>query len=174
MPLIHLPGDNPLTDARQSQTALDIRSGLMRHFEAHGAVVLAEFTLAAGRRADLLALDRKGRFTLVEIKSSIADYRADNKWHEYREWCDAFTFATAPEVPQSIFPREEGLIIADRYGAQTVREAAGLALPAARRKAMMLAFARQAALRLERLRQFAEVRGMQFPADDGEGRTEEC
>ena len=41
-------------------------------------------------------------------------------------------------------------MLADRYGAELVREPVEERLSAARRKAMMLAFARAAALRLQR------------------------
>lgn len=173
MPIIRLHGDNPLTDGRQSQTALDIRHGLLRHFAAHGLVTLAEFPLASGRRADLIAMDRKGRFTLVEIKSSIADYRADNKWTEYREWCDRFTFATAPDVPQAIFPEEEGLIIADRFGAQAIRDPVEGSMAPARRKSLVMAFARQAAQRLERLQKFSESRGLHLDEVDLQGNDDD-
>ena len=41
-----------------------------------------EVTLANGRRADVLAIGRNGEIWIVEIKSSIADFRADQKWPE--------------------------------------------------------------------------------------------
>ena len=48
-----------------------------------------------------------------------------------------------------MIPVQAGLILADRFGAELVREPAEERLSAARRKAMMLNFARAAALRLQ-------------------------
>ena len=120
MPLINIQGGNPLLDGRQSENALAIRSGMVRYLSELGMTVLAEFPLANGRRADLLALARTGKFTLVEIKSSIEDFRVDHKWHEYRTFCDYYCFATSANVPADIFPADEGLFIADSYGAGRV------------------------------------------------------
>jgi hypothetical protein len=48
-----------------------------------------------------------------------------------------------------VIPEEAGLMLADRYGAHLMREPLEERLAAARRKAMMLCFARAAALRLQ-------------------------
>jgi len=52
-------------------------------------------------------------------------------------------------VERDVIPKKAGLILADRYGAELVREGMVERLSAARRKAMMLSFARAAALRLQ-------------------------
>jgi hypothetical protein len=88
---------------------------------------------------------------IVEIKSSIADFRADQKWMDYRLHCDRLFFATTVEVPCDIFPKDTGLIVADAFGASIVCEAPEHRLPAATRKRMMLRFAHVAALRLQAL-----------------------
>ncbi len=114
-----------------------------------GLTPLPEFTLPSGRRADIAALDRDGTITIVEIKSSVADFRSDQKWPEYAEYCDRFFFAVKPDFPREILPGDCGLILADRYGAEILRPAQeGPSLPAARRKVLTLRFARVAALRL--------------------------
>ena len=87
----------------------------------------------------------------MEVKSSIEDYRADQKWPEYFEWCDKLYFATASDFPHDILPSEPGLIIADAYGGEVIRETQSRPLAPARRKAMTLRFARVAAERLLRL-----------------------
>jgi hypothetical protein len=87
----------------------------------------------------------------VEIKSSVADFRADQKWQDYRAHCDRLFFATSLEVPCEIFPPDTGLIVADAFGAEFKCEAPEHRLPAATRKSMMLLFARAAALRLQSL-----------------------
>jgi hypothetical protein len=138
-------------DGRQSDTALAVARGAARLLHAHGFCVVSELPLPSGRRADLVALDTGGAIWIVEIKSSIADFRADQKWQDYRLHCDRLFFATTVEVPSEIFPPDAGLIVADAYGAEFRSAAPEHRLPAATRKAMMLLFARAAALRLQSL-----------------------
>src|SRR5262249_37816962 len=107
--------------------------------------------LASGRRADLVALGGGGDIWIVEIKSSVTDFRADHKWSEYRLHCDRLFFATTLAVPCDIFPGDTGLIVADGFGASIVCEAPEHRLHATTRKSVMLAFARAAALRLAAL-----------------------
>jgi hypothetical protein len=116
-----------------------------------GFAVVSELPLASGRRADLVALGSDGELWIVEIKSSIADFRADEKWIDYRRHCDRLFFATTLDVPCEIFPPDAGLIVADAFGASLKCEAPEHRLHAATRKSMMLAFARAAALRLAAL-----------------------
>ena len=138
-------------DGRQSQTALAVGRGTARLLHAHGFSVVSELPLPSGRRADLVALDGGGQVWIVEIKSSVADFRADQKWQDYRLHCDRLFFATSLEVPCEIFPPDTGLIVADAFGAEFRCDAPEHRLLAATRKAMMLLFARAAALRLQSL-----------------------
>ena len=138
-------------DGRQSETALKVARGTARLLHAHGYCVVSELSLASGRRADLVALGRGGDIWIVEIKSSVADFRADGKWMDYRQHCDRLFFATTVEVPCEIFPKDTGLIVADAYGAQIVCEAPEHRVHATTRKHMMLAMARAAAFRLQSL-----------------------
>ena len=144
--LIELP-----VDGRQSQTALKVARGTARLLHAHGYCVVSELPLASGWRADLVALGGDGEILIVEIKSSIADFRADQKWMDYRMHCDRLFFATTTEVPCEIFPPDTGLIVADAFGAEFVCEAPEHKLHASTRKSMMLAIARAASLRLQSL-----------------------
>lgn len=128
-------------------TAKNIARGTLRLLSDFGKFGLTEVTLANNRRADILALGKKGKITIIEIKSSIADFRADNKWHEYLPFCDEFYFAVGDDFPQSIIPEEAGLIIADAFGGAILRSASKDPLNAARRKAVTLRFARLAAQR---------------------------
>jgi hypothetical protein len=138
-------------DGRQSETALAVARGTARLLHAHGFCVVSELPLPSGRRADLVALHGNGGIWIVEIKSSVADFRADQKWQDYRAHCDRLFFATCLEVPCEIFPPDTGLIVADAFGAEFKCEAPEHRLPAATRKSMMLLFARAAALRLQSL-----------------------
>ena len=138
-------------DGRQSETALAVARGTARLLHAHGFRVVSELPLPSGRRADLVALDSGSTIWIVEVKSSVADFRADQKWQDYRAHCDRLYFATCLEVPCEIFPPDTGLIVADAFGAEFKCDAPEHRLPAATRKSMMLMFARAAALRLSSL-----------------------
>jgi hypothetical protein len=129
------------------ETTASVTRGAARLLVALGYAPLTEVTLPNGRRADLMALGRKGEIFIVEVKSSLEDFRCDQKWHEYQPYCDAFAFAVAPEFPREILPDEPGLIVADGFGGAVLREAPRAALAGARRKALTLAFGRLAALR---------------------------
>jgi hypothetical protein len=145
-----LPQSVPV-DGRQSEAALRIARGTARLMHAHGFSIVSELPLPSGRRADLVGVDAAGRIWIVEIKSSIADFRADQKWPEYRWHCDRLFFATSLDVPCDIFPPDTGLIVADAFGADFKCEAPEHKLPAATRKSMLLLFARAAASRLQAL-----------------------
>jgi hypothetical protein len=110
-----------------------------------------ELTLPSGRRADLVALSSDGRIDIIEIKSSVADFRTDEKWPDYRRHCDRLFFAIPPQVPVTIIPIDVGLIVADCYGAEVLRDPAEHRIVAATRRAVLLRFAQIAAQRLHDL-----------------------
>ena len=138
---------------RRHSTALRcrLRAGVGRHFRAANCAIFTELPLADGRRCDVMAIDPRGSIVIVEIKSCLADFRSDQKWRDYRQWCDRFYFAVDADFPQEIIPGDCGLILADRYGAEIMRDAPEDTLNAARRKAVTLRFARLSALRLQQI-----------------------
>jgi hypothetical protein len=138
----------PQPDRRQSLGASGIYRGVTRLLWAHNMASVAEVSLSNGRRADIVAIAGGGEIWIVEIKSSIEDYRADHKWPEYRGFCDRLYFAVAPAFPRDVLPGNAGLIVADRYGGEVVRSAAEHRLSGARRKALMLRLVHTAAMRL--------------------------
>lgn len=140
-----------LFDGRQSATAAAVQRGCARLLTQMNYAAVTELTLATGRRADMMALGPKGEIIIIEIKSSATDYLTDAKWEDYLEFCDRFFFAAPPEFPRELLPPDVGFIVADRYGAEILREGAHDAtLPGARRKALTLLFARVAARRVFR------------------------
>ena len=149
MPATITSAASPLADGRQSDAAVAIARGTARYLHALGYCVVSELPLPSGRRADLVALGGDGEIIIVEIKSSVADFRADQKWMDYRRHCDRLFFATHAAVPCDIFPAEAGLIVADAFGAAIVSEALEQRIPAATRRAVTLRFAHAAALRLQ-------------------------
>lgn len=137
---------------RDTSRADDIRAGTQSLLRQFNIIAAAEVTMPGGRRADLFGIDDKGKITIVEIKSGAPDFQSDNKWHEYKDWCDAFYFAVDQDFPTDILPADEGLIIADRMGGEIIRPAAPAdPVAAARRKKLLILYARKAAERLARL-----------------------
>jgi hypothetical protein len=145
---MNLAPDLEILDRRQSPTAAAVQRGVCRMLRMAGFAMLTEFVLASGRRADVIAISSKGRILIVEIKSSLADYRADAKWPEYWAFCDQLFFAVPTDLDPDIIPAEAGLIVADAWGAEIVRCPTERPIPAARRKSLTLGLARAAALRL--------------------------
>jgi hypothetical protein len=141
----------PPADRRQSETALAIARGTARLLRSLGFACVSELPLPSGRRADLVALNERGEIWIVEIKSSVEDLRADQKWHEYRAHCDRLFFAFTQDLPCEIFPEQTGLIVADAYGAHVHCEAPEHRLPAPTRKLVTVRFALAAAHRISRL-----------------------
>ncbi len=141
----------PPVDGRQSAHALAVQRGVGRLLRARAFAVISELPLATGRRADVVGLGPGGDIWIVEIKSSVEDFRADHKWEDYRLSCDRLFFATHAGVPAEIFPEDAGFILADQFGAEMVREAPEHRLAGATRKAMLVRFAQAAALRLHGL-----------------------
>lgn len=141
----------PLSTARASNPAIDdarlLMRGAARLLLDLGITAIAEFTLPCGRRADLAGLGPKGEMVIVEVKSGVQDFRTDEKWPDYFAWCDRFYFAVSDRFPADILPEQTGLIIADGFGGAVVRESPVAKLAPARRKALTLKFARNAAER---------------------------
>ncbi len=125
--------------------------GATRLLAQQGFVAMMEVPLANGRRADILGLGRDGEIRIVEVKSSLADFRADHKWPDYRDFCDRLYFAVAAEFDDAVIPSDCGLIRADAWGGALVREAPLLPLAAPRRRAVMLRFALMAGQRFNQL-----------------------
>jgi hypothetical protein len=134
--------------------AADVARGVARLLWRQDCVSLCEVPLGNGRRADIMALDAKGCVTIVEIKCSRADLRGDMKWQDYLDYCDRFYWAVPagfildPFEEAYFRPDIAGLIVADRYDAELLRQPATRPLAGARRKAETLRFARRAAQRV--------------------------
>jgi hypothetical protein len=133
-----------------SHNALDVARGVSRLLLLDGYSPVLEFTLPNGRRLDVAAIGPGGEMLGVEIKVALADLKGDTKWPDYLDYCDLFYFAIPPDFPPEHVPPETGLIIADRYGGEIVKEAQAQSLHASRRKAVTISFARCAAERLSR------------------------
>ena len=92
MPILSPPPESnpPPGGEAEQRLAERLARGITRLFEDMGCAAIAEFSLANGRRVDVIALDGQGTTSIVEIKSSVQDFRSDGKWQEYLDFCDRF------------------------------------------------------------------------------------
>lgn len=146
-----MTGEAPAGAAPPRGTAAALLArGTCRALVQLGYAGLVEVPLADGGRADILALGKSGDLIIIEIKTSVADFRGDRKWTRYRDFADRLYFAVPDGFPVLLIPEDCGLIVADGFGAAILRDGAATPLPAARRRAVTLRFARTAASRLHR------------------------
>ena len=132
---------------RRPEVTASVTRGTGRLLLQLGYAPLLEAPLPNGRRADVMGLGRRGDIVIVEVKSSLEDYRTDAKWRDYQPFCDAFYFAVSPDFPRTALAAGPGLIVADGFGGVILSEAPTTPLSAPRRKTLTLAFARLAAIR---------------------------
>jgi hypothetical protein len=153
LPLIRPTAPPPARslDDEARRLAEALQRGVSRMLEEHGYGTLVEFRLPNGRRADVIGLNAATDFVIVEVKTSVADLRADAKWPEYLPYCNAFYFAVPDGFPQHLLPAEHGVIVADAYDAAVIRPSGAFALHPTRRRSQLLRFALTASARLSRL-----------------------
>ena len=142
-----LPPDSDAAPA-PNEVAIGLARGVSRTLVDWGYATLTEFSLRTGRRVDVIGLDGDGAFVIVEIKSSLADFRADSKWAEYLDFCDRFFFAVPEGFPVDVLPESEGLMIADSFAAAVARESETRPMNGTRRQHQTRRFARTASQRL--------------------------
>ena len=138
---------------RQSrpETTIAVCRGACRLLRQAGHSVLLEMPLPDGRRADIFAVGRAGDLVIVETKSSLEDWRVDEKWQDYLDWCDQLFIAVPVDFPHALIPGEIGLIVADSWGGEIMRHPAPRKIAAARRKSLLIDCSRLASERLARL-----------------------
>ena len=120
--------------SRALRGATAYRSGALaeeavaRHYEERGALIAHRRWRGPFGEIDLIA--REGaRVVIVEVKVSRADLMGDGKWPDYLGHCDRFFWAlpagfdTRPLDAPAFLPARTGIIVADRYDAEIVREA---------------------------------------------------
>lgn len=134
--------------APRSDKATGLARGVQKLLYDMGYDSVREVKLRIRRRVDVMGINDKGRIIIVEVKSGPADYRVDEKWSDYLEFCDEFYFAVDADFPKTLIPEDNGLIIADSFGAAIIRPSMDFQLNAARRRNVTLRFARIAARRL--------------------------
>lgn len=88
------------------------------YFFRYGFAVTFELGVMpwGSRRADLVANKVSGKLVICEVKSSLADYRADSKWRSYLAFCDMFAFVMTPTLFAKLrheLPKEVGVLCLD-------------------------------------------------------------
>ncbi len=129
----------------------DIARGICRYLRNLDYSSLTEFKLLSKRRVDVMGLNKAGQFIIIEIKSSVADFRADDKWPEYLPFADQMYFAVANGFPLELLPDACGIMIADAYNAAVIRKSPTNKLNATRRRTQIVRYAKTAADRLHLL-----------------------
>jgi len=150
-----------VSDLSIPERTLAVARASLRFCALRGWAPVQEVPLPNGRRADILALLPDGSFVAIETKSCARDFLTDQKWPEYRDFCDRLFFAVDCDFPQALLPEDVGLIVADGFAATLLRDAPPHPLAPARRRALMHRFASLAASRLAAVSDpvgFAEMR----------------
>lgn len=127
-----------------------ITKAVANFFHEMGDATMSEFTLKTGRRVDLIALSRSQQVTIVEVKSSLADFSSDKKWQNYLDWADQFYFAVAENFPVERLADKMrcGILITDGFDMHILREAPLRKLPTQRRTHLIRRLAFAAMMRL--------------------------
>lgn len=126
-----------------SPAAKTVLKGTKRLLGSLGYGAIEEFPLKNNRRADLLAISKKADLSIVEVKSGIADFRADTKWTDYLDFCDRFFFAVSPDFPidyiknHPAYSERVGIILADQHGGEIIVPSIALPLHTSRRKTIV-------------------------------------
>jgi hypothetical protein len=133
----------------RSDKGIRLAKGVQVLLTAMGYETLREVKLRTRRRVDVMGVDKKGRIIIVEVKSGPADFRVDEKWTDYLEFCDEYYFAVDETFPRDLLPSHQGLIVADGFSGIIVTPSTDFKLNASRRRNVILRFARIAARRLD-------------------------
>ncbi|KAA5613681.1 MmcB family DNA repair protein [Rhodovastum atsumiense] len=138
----------PVSGITFAERAQAVRRAATRLCLLLGWAPLHEVPLPNGRRADILALRPDGGFACIEVKSGSRDFLSDQKWQDYRAFCDALYFAVDSDFPLDLLPADTGLVVAADLTAEVIRDAPAHPLAASRRRSLLQRFATLAASRL--------------------------
>lgn len=84
----------------RKEIAANIQKAVGLYYRGKNRAVLPELGLCRGGRlrADLFVLAMNGHAVVVEIKSSVADFRTDKKMHKYLPFCNQAYLAVTKKV----------------------------------------------------------------------------
>ena len=139
---------SPPDMSNRRRTTLELTRGVCRLFETLGFATLREFKLPNKRRVDVIAMDSKGNFSIIEVKSTVGDYKTDNKWLDYLPYCQQFYFAVPYNFPTEIIPKQCGIIFADAFDAAIRKESIRSKLNPKRHRHQLIRFGYVAGTRI--------------------------
>ena len=151
LPFAPMSDQPPKKSPKQLSKSGSLTRGVSRLLEDMGLGSLTEFRLPNGRRVDIIALSGDGMFSIIEVKSSVQDFRSDLKWPNYLPYCNRFYFAVAESFPLDILPSDCGIIMADNFTASIEREPAERSIQGKRKQLQLKRFALIASERLQRI-----------------------
>lgn len=104
------------------ELAEHITKSVTNHYVKKVFSVHKEFGVGrrGARRMDLLAVNMKGKFICVEVKTCRQDYTSDSKWHEYLPYCNQMYIAIPrklfdskfyPQMVLDVKPHKVGIIV---------------------------------------------------------------
>lgn len=97
----------PVIKKRRTDTADTLKESALCHFTRYGYSCYKEIGLNSWgkQRADLVGVNLKSKILVVEIKSSVQDYKTDKKWKSYLPFCDRFFFCISETLYTKIGPQ---------------------------------------------------------------------
>lgn len=102
----------------RKKIAANTYANLAANFTRKNYVVNKEISFNVGKRkrirADLVALNMKQEVIIVEIKSCLQDFLADNKYTQYKQFCHKLYIGTDLETAEKIKPlvdKDVGIIV---------------------------------------------------------------
>lgn len=103
------------------------RSFLYSKNHSSNIIVFKEVELSPHLRCDILCITYEEQVIIIELKTCKQDFKSDNKWQKYMDYCDYFYFFS----PRDIVPIDEidnkvGLLYLDGNNVITIREASRL------------------------------------------------
>jgi hypothetical protein len=100
---------NSRNTSPRAQTAEALKKAVSFMFFKYGYSMTTELGILkwGRRRADVIGNKIGGDLVLIEVKSSVADFRTDNKWTEYLPYADRVYLAFTKEVARKIHDNPE-------------------------------------------------------------------
>lgn len=97
-------------------TADQIKQAVARYWTEKNFAVHFEMGVCSygTLRADVVALNMAARLVIIEVKSSVSDFRTDKKWQGYAQFCNQFYFAMTEAVYAKVkdeIPRNIGVFV---------------------------------------------------------------
>jgi hypothetical protein len=112
------PSPSSSSNVRNTDTADYLKKRVATYYKRKRRVCFLEIGVNRGGRlrADVFVLAMSGHIVIVEVKSSVADFRSDLKWPNYQDYCNQFYFAFTKLVYEKVkeqIPKGVGVFVFD-------------------------------------------------------------